>query len=157
VDDGELDLGAVAERSPLVICLFGAIDSGGGPCPADAQRLLNWNRHEATLDRSGHRLVAISSESFARQARWMPLVPSWMIFSDTELLLGRHLPLSTDCDSDSWRYVPTTLVTQGTRIVGAFRSVGASDAAVVTRWLMARKPLRTVPITAQEALNDVGV
>jgi hypothetical protein len=155
VEDGELDLAAIADRSPLVICIFGAINSGG-PCPADAQRLVNWTGHETALDRNGYRLVAISSESFTRQARWMPLLPSWMIFSDTELLLGRHLPLPTDYDSGTWRYVPTTLVTQGTRIVGAFRSVGESDAAVVTSWLTARKPLRTVPITAKRFPRDVG-
>jgi hypothetical protein len=155
VEDGDLDLAAIADRSPLVICIFGAINSGG-PCPTDAQRLVNWTRYETALDRSGYRLVAISSESFTRQARWMPLVPSWMIFSDTELLLGRHLPLPTDYDSDIWRYVPATLVTQGTRIIGAFRSVGESDAAVVTSWLTARKPLRTVPITAKRFPRDVG-
>jgi hypothetical protein len=155
VEDGELDLAAVADRSPLVICIFGEINSGG-PCPNDAQRLVNWIGYEPTLDRSGYRMVAISSESFSRQARWMPLIPSWMIFSDTELLLGRLLPLPTEGGPNSWRYVPTTLVTQGDRIVGAFRSVGESDATVVTSWLTARKPLRAVLITSQESPRDVG-
>jgi hypothetical protein len=148
VEDGVLDLVVLAERSPLVICIFGAVERDG-PCPADEERLANWTRYESRLGRSGHRLIAISSESFASQARWMPLTPGWMLLSDTDLLLARRLPLPTESDAHSWRYVPATLVTQGTRIVGAFSSVGASDAEVVTTWIDSRKAPRAVPVTVQ--------
>jgi hypothetical protein len=148
VEDGELDLAVLAGRFPLVICIFGAVDEDG-PCPADVGRLVNWTRYESRLDRTGHRLVAISSESFASQARWMPLAPSWMFLSDMDLLLARRLPLPTVSDAHSWRYVPTTLVTQGSRIVRAFGSVGVSDAEAVTTWLDSRRVLRAVPVSVQ--------
>jgi hypothetical protein len=140
VEGAELDLSVVAKRFPLVICLFGSIDMNGPSC-SDGRRLLGWIRHGPRLARTGHRLIAISSETFIEQARWLQAAPDWIVLSDPGLLLARALPLLTVADEHSWTYRPMTLITESGHILRSFQPVDAADAEIVTRWLEGLAPV----------------
>jgi hypothetical protein len=141
VEGAELDLSVVAKRFPLVICLFGSIDLNRPSC-TDGHRLLGWIHHGPRLARTGHRLIAISSETFIAQARWLDATPDWIVLSDPELLLARALPLLTIADEHSWTYRPTTLITESGRILRSFQPADAADAEIATRWLEGPAPVR---------------
>jgi hypothetical protein len=140
VEGAELDVSVVAERFPLVICVFGAIDTDD-PSPTEVRRLVGWIRRRPRLAKTGHRLIAISSEPFIVQARWLEATPDWIVLSDPDLLLARALPLLTIADERSWRYRPTTLITENGQIVRSFQPADEQDPKIVTDWLARHAPL----------------
>jgi hypothetical protein len=124
----------MAREFPLVLCFFGEISVDHVDDPG-VQRVLNWSRYEPALSATGHRLVAISSESIEAQSSWMHLGPEWIILSDVELRLARALPLPTSPQGARRVYRPATLVVRHQRMARSFHSVDGSDARVVTRWV----------------------
>jgi hypothetical protein len=109
VEDAELSFSMLAERFRLVVCLFSGIDESDVG-RAEARRLAGWISHEM---------------------RWLDLVPSWLVLSDTDLLLARSLPLATCSHGCRWAYSPATVITANGLVLDWVQRPGDDDAARV--------------------------
>ena len=147
----ELVLSDLASAFPLVVCLFGAIGSDS-PFPREIERIRNWQHRRPELAATGHRLVAISSESFLGQARSADLLTDWTVLSDIDLDLARLLGLPVVEADDASRYEPATLVAGGGRIRKCFASVDARDAERTIDWIRRRESIRIVPARQVQSL-----
>lgn len=141
--DAELCLARTASAFPLVICLFRALGDEGRFEP-ETERIRHWQHLRSELSSTHHRMVAVSSEPFSRQALPDCLLTDWLILSDPDLELARWLPLPVTTHGGRSAYHPATLITDRSRIVKHFSSVDADDAEKVTEWLRRRASIRLV-------------
>lgn len=141
--DAELCLARTASAFPLVICLFRALGDEGEFEP-ETERVRHWQHLRSKLSSTHHRMVAVSSEPFWRQALPSGLLTDWLILSDRDLELARWLPLPVTTSGSGSAYQPATLITDRSRIVKHFSSVDADDAEKVTDWLRRRSSISLV-------------
>ncbi len=142
--DAEVSLDELASAYPLVVCLFQAI-GWGGRFDREADRIIEWQHCRRELVASGHRLIAISSESFFTQARSADLMGDWMVLSDVDLDLARALPVTTIEDGLTQAFEPATLLVEEGRIRRFFPAVDTSDAETVTDWIRRRASIGLAP------------
>lgn len=131
--EGEIDLGELARRFSLVLCLFPAIGTRHADA-GDQQRAHVWQQYDSTFARAGYRLIAISSDSPDQQHDWLEEhAPSYVVACDHRLLLARDLGLPTKRRANRRVYQPGTLVIHRQRVAQLFYPVGADDAPATIR------------------------
>lgn len=133
--EGEIELGVMARRFPLVICLFPAIGTSLAAAE-DQQRAEVWQRYDLLLVRTGYRLLAVSSDDPAGQHDWLEReAPTYLVLCDQALLLACELGLPTALREGKRVYAPATLIVRCGRVQRLFHPVGPDDARVVIRSL----------------------